>query len=70
MLEENKILQESVTDLQSHLLQERHHREDLEVKVLALEAERRQMETESQSLAKQLSRSTDQQRGMVLDPFF
>jgi len=49
-----------VTDLQAHLLQEHHHREDLEVKLLALEMERPQMEAESQSLTEQLSRSTDQ----------
>jgi hypothetical protein len=60
VLEENRTLQASVNDLQPRLLQERHHREDLEVKVLALEMERRQMETESQSLAEQLSHSTNQ----------
>ena len=43
-------------DLQARLLQERHHREDLEVKVLALEKER-------QWRAEQLSRSTDRQKG-------
>ena len=41
------------------LLQECHRREDLEVKVLALEKERQQMEVESQSMAEQLSSSTD-----------
>ena len=41
VLEENKSLQASVDDLQACLLQERHRREDLEVKVLALEVERR-----------------------------
>ena len=50
-------------DLQARLLQELHHRKDLEVKVLALEKERQQMEVESQSMAEQLSRSTDQQKG-------
>ena len=40
-LEENKNMRESVDDLQARLLQEHHHREDVEVKVLALEAERR-----------------------------
>ena len=39
ILEENKSLQTSVNDLQACLLRERHHREDLEVKVLALEKE-------------------------------
>ena len=37
VLEENKSMQASVKDLQACLLQEHHHREDLEVKVLALE---------------------------------
>ena len=59
VLEENKSLQASVKDLQACLLQERHRREDLEVKVLALEIERQQMEVESQSMAKQLRCSTD-----------
>ena len=59
VLEENKNLQASVNDLQTCLLQEHHRREDLEVKVLALETERRQMEADSQSLAEQLSHSTD-----------
>ena len=40
VLEENKNLQASVTDLQVRLTQERHYREDLEVKVLALEKDR------------------------------
>ena len=40
MLEENKNLRASVDDLQALLLQERHYREDLEVKVQALEEER------------------------------
>ena len=62
VLEENKSLQASMKDLQVRLLQERHHREDLEVKVLALE-ERQQMEVESQSMAERLSRSTDWQKG-------
>ena len=51
VLEENKNLQASVNDLQTCLLQEHHRIEDLEVKVLALETEHRQMEAESQSLA-------------------
>ena len=50
VLEENKSLQALVKDLQVHLLQERHRREDLEVKVLALEIECQQMEVESQSM--------------------
>ncbi|XP_066324119.1 peroxisomal and mitochondrial division factor 2-like [Miscanthus floridulus] len=49
VLEENKSLQALVKDLQACLLQERHHREDLEVKVLALKKERQQMEVEGQS---------------------
>ena len=34
------------------------------MKVLALEKERQQMEAEGQSMAEQLSRSTDRQKGM------
>ena len=45
------------------LLQERHHREDLEVKVPALETERQQMEVESQSMDEQHRHSTDRQKG-------
>ena len=60
VLEENKSLQASVKDLQACLLQERHHREYLEVQVLALEKERQQMEVEGQSMAEQLSCSTNQ----------
>ena len=45
VLEGNKSFQTSVNGLQARLLQEHHHREDLEVKVLALE-ERQQMEAE------------------------
>ena len=41
VLEENKNLQASVNDLQARLLQECHRREDVEVKVLALEVEHR-----------------------------
>ena len=37
------------------------------MKVLALETERWQMDEESHSLAEQLSHSTDQQKGMILD---
>ena len=51
VLEENKSLQASVNDLQAHLLRERHRREDLEVKVLALVKERQQMEAKGQSMA-------------------
>ena len=73
-LEENKNMRESVDDLQARLLQERHRREDVEVKVLALEvehwqmeAEHRQMEAENQTLAMQLSHSADQQKGMIFN---
>ena len=59
-LEENKNMRESVDDLQARLLQERHRREDVEVKVLALEVQCRQMEVENQTLAVQLSYSADQ----------
>ena len=48
VLEENNNLYMSVNDLQMRLLQEHHRREDLEVKVLALETECQQMEAESQ----------------------
>ena len=47
VLGESKNLWESVDDLQACLLQECHSREDVEVKVLALEAEHRQMEAEN-----------------------
>ena len=67
VLEENKILQASGIDLQARLLQEHHHREELEVKVLVLEKDRQLMEAENQSLAERLSRSTDQEKGMTLD---
>ena len=67
VLEENKKQQMSVTGLQARLTQERHHREDLEMKVLALEKEYQQLEVESQSLTERLSRSADQQKGMALD---
>ena len=63
-LEENKSLQASVEDLQVRLLQKRHRGEDLEVKVLALEKERQQMEAEGQSMAEQLSHSADREKGM------
>ena len=64
MLEETKSLQVLVNDLQACLLREHYRREDLEVKVLALEMERQQMEAEGQSMAEQLSRSADRQEGM------
>ena len=47
VLEENKKLQTSMTDLQARLTQERHRREDLEMKVMALEKEHQQLEAES-----------------------
>ena len=49
------------------LLQERHHTEDLEVKVLALEKDCQLMEVENQSLVEKLSRSTDQEKGTTLN---
>ena len=66
VLEENKELQTSVTDLQVHLTQECHHKEDLEVKVLALEKDKQLLEVENHSLREQLSYSGDQQKGMTL----
>ena len=39
--------------------------EDLEVKVPVLEKECQQMEAEGQSMAEQLSHSTDRQKGML-----
>ena len=63
VLEENKSLQASMKDLQAHLLQERHFREDLEVKVLSLKKVHEQMEVEGLSMAEQLSNSTDRQKG-------
>jgi hypothetical protein len=62
VLEGNKKLQASVT-------QERHHREDLEVKVLALEKDHQLLEVENQSLAEQCSRSTNQQKD-VFGPYY
>ena len=56
-----------MTDLQTRLLQEHHHREDLEVKVLALEKDRQLLEAENHSLVEQCRRSADQQKGMSLD---
>ena len=52
VLEENKSLQASMNNLQAPLVRECHRREDLEVKVLALEKEHQQMEAEGQSMAK------------------
>ena len=40
----------SVTDLQACFTQERHHKEDLEVKVLALEKDKQLLEAENHSL--------------------
>ena len=48
--------------------QERHHKEDLEVKVLALEKDKQLLVVENHSLSKQLSCSGDQQKGMTLGP--
>ena len=64
VLEENKSLQALVNNLQARLLRERHRKEDLEVKVLALEKERQQMEGEGQSMAEQLGHSADQEKGL------
>jgi hypothetical protein len=44
------------------LLQERHRREDLEVRAEALSKERQQMEAEGQAMADQLTRSTNRQK--------
>ena len=52
MLEENK-------ELQVHFTQERHHKEDLEVKVLVLEKYTQLLEVENHLLSKQLGRSGD-----------
>ena len=48
------------------LTQEHHHKEDLEVKVLALEKEKQLLEVENHSMSKQLGHSGDQQKGMTL----
>ena len=56
-----------MTDLQAHLLQERHHREDLEVKILALEKDHHLLEAKNQSLVKRLSHSTDQEKGTIVN---
>ena len=52
-------------NLQARLLRERHRREDLEVKVEALEKERQQMEAEGQSMDEQLGRSADRGKGLA-----
>ena len=65
VLEENKNLRASVDDLQVLLLRECHHKEDLEVKVQALEEERQQMEAEGQSMAKQPGHSADREKGLA-----
>ena len=46
--------------------QERHRKEDLEVKVLALEKDKQLLEVENHSLSEQLGHSSDQQKGMTL----
>jgi len=51
VLEENKSLQSSVNNLLTRLLREHHRREDLEVKVLALEKGCQQIEVEGQLMA-------------------
>ena len=48
------------------LTQEHHHKEDLEVKVLAVEKDKQLLEAENHSLMEQLTRSGDQQKGMTL----
>ena len=66
VLEENKELQASVTDLQVHLTQERHRKEDLEVKVLALEKDMQLLEAENHSLSEQFGCIGDQHKCMTL----
>ena len=60
VLKENKSLQATVNVLQARLLQERHSREDLEVKVMALEKDKQLLEAVNYSLSEQLGRSGDQ----------
>ena len=60
MLEENKSLQATINILRARLLQERHSREDLEVKVMALEKDKQLLEAVNYSLSEQLGRSGDQ----------
>ena len=65
VLEENNSLQASMNNLQAPLVRECHRREDLEVKVLALEKEHQQMEGEGQSMAEQLGHSADREKGLA-----
>jgi cell division protein FtsL len=66
VLAKNKRLQSSVTELEARLTRTCHREEDLKVKVLTLEKEHQVLEAENWSLTKQLSRSADQQKGMIL----
>ena len=56
-----------MADLEARLTQEHHHREDLEVKVLALEKDHKLLEVENKSLVEQCSRGNDLQKGMSLN---
>ena len=51
MLEGNKELQASMIDLHVRLTQEHHRKEDLEVKVLALEKDKQLLEAKNHSLS-------------------
>ena len=51
VLEENKELQASMTNLQVCFTQEHHRKEDLEVKVRALEKDKQLLEAENHSLS-------------------
>jgi hypothetical protein len=62
ILAENKKLQSSIKDLEARLTRTRH-REDLEVKVLALEKEHQLLEAENRSLTERHGRSANQQKG-------
>jgi len=50
----------SVTDIQVCFTQERYRKEDLEVKVLALEKDKQLLEANNHSLSEQLDHSGDQ----------
>jgi len=63
--EENKRLQETVADLQASLLQERHHREDLQVSVEALRKEKEQLESENRQLVEETGRRRSHEQGAL-----
>jgi hypothetical protein len=67
MQKENEQLHATVVDLQMRLLQERHRREDLEVRAEALRIEHQQMEAEGQAMAEQLTRDASHKKCKLRD---